>query len=98
MTGIYEAVTCNWSVRALERQIATIYEDAVNEMHRYRDAILWMAGAQGSGKQECIRESIGAFVLYPGNESALCSYPQVESIDQVNVGAMPLLPVEKTDC
>lgn len=53
-----------------------------------------MAAAQSGGKQERIRESIGTFVLYPGNESFETSFPQMESIDQVNVGAVPLLPAE----
>ena len=61
-------------------------DDAINTMHRYRDAILW--SAESSGKGPLTRESLGAFVLYPGKDSV----DQIGSVQRVNIGAFPLLP------
>jgi len=65
-------------------------DDAVNQMHRYRDAILWSNPAYG--EPSLMRESIGAFVLYPGAEVEGVTYPQINSIDKTNIGAFPLRP------
>jgi len=66
-------------------------DDAVNQMHRYRDAIVWSNEAQSSDKPT--REGIGAYVLYPGNEHNLSGQsPQIASIDKTNIGAFPLRP------
>jgi hypothetical protein len=67
-------------------------EDSVNEMHRYRDAILWAADAGLGASAKPVRESIGAYVLYPGNEDS--SSKQLNSIAKVNIGAFPLMPAE----
>lgn len=64
--------------------------DAINQMHRYRDAIYYTQ----SGDEKLKREVIGGYVLYPGNlnkEQFLGSYYQ-RSIDEVNIGAFPLKP------
>ena len=66
-------------------------DDTLNVMHRYRDAILW--SAEGSGDGTLTRESLGAFVLYPGkNDLENKSQDQFASIEKVNIGAFPLLP------
>lgn len=67
-------------------------DDAVNQMHRYRDAILWSGQAHGLEALNLTRESIGAFVLYPGDEKSEDKFPQLSSIDKTNIGAFPLRP------
>lgn len=70
-------------------------DDAVNQMHRYRDAILWSGQTGGTVPANLTRESIGAYVLYPGDETDGRPFPQVESVDETNIGAFPLRPTEK---
>lgn len=64
--------------------------DAINQMHRYRDAIYY-----GSDKHtHSAKEIIGGYILFPGrgdNESVRKRF-FYESIKTVNIGAFPLLP------
>lgn len=64
--------------------------DAINQMHRYRDAIYY-----GSDRQtHAAKEIIGGYVLFPGrgdNESIRQRF-FYKSIETVNIGAFPLLP------
>ena len=63
--------------------------DAIDEMHRYRDAILYR---RGDGiLQQPNREAIGAYVLFPGR-SGDKSYEYAEKRTIENIGAIPLLP------
>jgi predicted component of viral defense system (DUF524 family) len=67
-------------------------DDAVNQMHRYRDAIVWSKEAKGAGPY--LREGIGAYVLYPGDDNDKYSkYSQIDSIKKTNIGAFPLKPI-----
>ena len=64
--------------------------DAINQMHRYRDAIYYTQARDERLK----REVVGGYVLYPGNlskEQFIDSYYQ-RSVDEVNIGAFPLKP------
>jgi hypothetical protein len=69
-------------------------DDAINQMHRYRDAIFYQDD-QESNKPK--KEVIGAYVLFPGADDA----DEVEnlyfqkSIVKVNIGAYPLIPGAK---
>ena len=69
-------------------------EDAINQMHRYRDAIYYQEdGITDRPKKEVI----GAYVLFPGADLASETkelYFQ-RSIAKVNVGAYPLVPGPK---
>lgn len=65
--------------------------DAINQMHRYRDALLWTEDAKG-GFEHRLRESIGAYALFPGLRKGWSTHPQSKSIDQVNIGSIPLHP------
>lgn len=67
-------------------------DDAINQMHRYRDAIIWNNETGVAYNNNLSRESIGAFVLYPGNEKDGKYFPQIRSIETSNIGAFPLLP------
>lgn len=64
--------------------------DAINQMHRYRDAIYY-----GSDRQtHAAKEIIGGYILFPGrgdNDSVRKRY-FYQSIETVNIGAFPLLP------
>ncbi len=67
-------------------------DDAINQMHRYRDALIHIHKAD-DGELEKSRPILGAFVLYPAwfNE-ANASNPYQEAIDAVGIGGFPLLP------
>ena len=63
---------------------------AINQLHRYRDAIYYTHASDEKLK----REVIGGYVLYPGNlskEDFTGSYYH-KSVDEVNIGAYPLKP------
>ena len=65
--------------------------DAINQMHRYRDAIYY-AGDNGSDLLK--KEIIGGYVLYPGNmdKAAYEKSYYHRSIEKVGIGAFPLRP------
>ena len=63
-------------------------DDAINQMHRYRDAIYY----QHSKDEALKREVIGGYILYPGNGQP---HRFEESIKQVNIGAFPLRPSDQ---
>lgn len=69
-------------------------DDAINQMHRYRDALIQLSRFEG-GYEEKSRPILGAFVLYPGwfNERN-CENPYIDSIAEVGIGAFPLLPTQ----
>ncbi len=68
-------------------------KDAIDGMHRYRDAILWASNSHGSNG--LTRESLGAFVLYPGDEEVAKASRQFQSIEKVNIGAFSLRPADE---
>lgn len=62
-------------------------EEDINTMHRYRDSIV----SSESGSYE--RTAFGAYVLFPfDREEEYQNHPLYKSIDQVNIGGLPLLP------
>lgn len=67
-------------------------EDAINQMHRYRDALIYINRAS-DGEMEKTRPILGAFVLYPGcfDEQNNVN-PYQKSIDEMAIGGFPLLP------
>lgn len=60
---------------------------AIDDMHRYRDAILYRLQ-----KAELKHEIIGAYVLYPGRRKPHLCTEYDESIRRENIGAIPLSP------
>lgn len=64
--------------------------DAINQMHRYRDAIYY------SKEHEPYRskEIIGGYILFPGrgSDEHIKKRYYSASVDSVNIGAFPLLP------
>lgn len=70
--------------------------DAINQMHRYRDAIYYTSNenAYPEGK-----EIIGGYILFPGRafgETIKKRY-FYKSIEKVNIGAYPVLPKHGND-
>ena len=67
-------------------------DDAINQMHRYRDAIYYKENKEGDNSLK--KEVIGGYILFPGNgepkEVAKAKFQQ--SLDEVNIGAFPLRP------
>ena len=70
-------------------------DDAINQMHRYRDALIHIHKAD-DGWQEKSRPVFGAFVLYPGwFDDVTSENPYQAAIEAVGIGAFPLLPDAK---
>ena len=67
-------------------------DDAINQMHRYRDAIYYKDNKNTDGKLK--KEVIGGYILFPGNGDPLdlAQAKFQKSIDEVNIGAFPLRP------
>lgn len=65
-------------------------EDAINQMHRYRDAIYYK-DLKNEGLK---KEVIGGYILFPGDgEPADVAVSKFyKTIDEVNIGAFPLRP------
>lgn len=67
-------------------------DDAINQMHRYRDAIYYKDNRDGDATLK--KEVVGGYILFPGNgdpaEVAKAKFQQ--SLDEVNIGAFPLRP------
>lgn len=71
-------------------------EDAINQMHRYRDALI-QVDQHLPGGSILSRPFIGAFVLFPGwysdeEQNLSSSNPYAEAIETVGIGAFPTLP------
>ena len=67
--------------------------DAINQMHRYRDALLFLSEAEEDKSLEKSRPIVGAFALYPGYFTQKDDVnPYQESIDEIGIGGFPLLP------
>lgn len=71
-------------------------EDALNQMHRYRDALIHL-GEKEDGQPRKTRPFIGAYVLYPGwfpgdQQDDPAANPYAKAIDAVGIGAFPALP------
>lgn len=64
--------------------------DAINQMHRYRDAIYYKHSKEDSLKKEVI----GGYILFPGDgePSDIEVSKFYKTIDEVNIGAFPLRP------
>jgi len=68
--------------------------DAINQMHRYRDAIYY---SRSDGDNDLKKEVIGGYILFPGrgDEESIAKRFYSKSIKEVNIGAFPLLPCGK---
>ncbi|MGP4789155.1 DUF2357 domain-containing protein [Psychrobacter sp. 1Y11] len=73
-------------------------DDAINQMHRYRDALIRLDQDSNNTSQEDVkakksRPVFGAFALYPGYfDQRNVSNPYLNAISEVSIGAFALLP------
>ena len=70
-------------------------DDAINQMHRYRDALIHITKESQSDSISKSRPIFGAFALYPGyfkQEANPQSNPYDEAIHEIGIGAFALLP------
>lgn len=74
-------------------------DDALNQMHRYRDALIRLSSSNNAPhhptdiKHKKSRPVFGAFALYPGFFDQACEInPYAEPIDEIGIGAFALLP------
>lgn len=62
-------------------------DDAINQMHRYRDAIYYN---NKHHDEKIKKEVIGGYILFPGRMDVASRFRR--SIDEVNIGAFPMRP------
>lgn len=72
-------------------------DDAINQMHRYRDALIRLSESQSNSTARVpakkSRPVFGAFALYPGFfDQATKQNPYAAAIEEVGIGAFALLP------
>jgi hypothetical protein len=71
-------------------------EDALNQMHRYRDALIYLTLSPDDAPLKS-RPVIGAYVLFPGwfpgdLQDDPARNPYAAAIDEIGIGAFPALP------
>lgn len=68
-------------------------DDAINQMHRYRDAIYY----KDYDSDQLKKEVIGGYILFPGAGEPLdvAKSKFYKSIEDVNIGAFPLRPKDE---
>lgn len=70
-------------------------DDAINQMHRYRDALIRINqyGDKDTNIRYKSRPVCGAFALYPGYfDQENQANPYINTIDEISIGAFALLP------
>jgi hypothetical protein len=73
-------------------------DDAINQMHRYRDALIQHTKTQDGNYVEKSRPVLGAYVLYPGwFDQQQKKNPYNEAIEKVGIGAFALLPGQQNE-
>lgn len=90
LTYLFDA---KYRIDGKEKGVDVPPEDAINQMHRYRDAIYYTEHEQKGLKKEVI----GGYILFPGNgDPANMQIARFyKSIDDVNIGAFPLRPKDE---
>lgn len=90
MTYLFDA---KYRIEGRVNGVDTPPDDAINQMHRYRDAIYYQ-----EHKDEMLKkEVIGGYILFPGDgertEVEVSKF--YKTINQVNIGAFPLRPKDE---
>lgn len=87
MTYLFDA---KYRIDGRDKGVDVPPEDAINQMHRYRDAIYYKDYNANALKKEVI----GGYILFPGdgepNDVAVSKF--YKTIKEVNIGAFPLRP------
>lgn len=90
MTYLFDA---KYRIAGRENGVDTPPDDAINQMHRYRDSIYYKENEDVSLKKEII----GGYILFPGsgepNTVQMAKFHK--SINEVNIGAFPLRPKDE---
>lgn len=83
------------------QKIDFVPDDAINQMHRYRDALICTTdefNALNLSVSRKTRPIFGAFALYPGYfDQKIESNPYHEAIEDVGIGAFAMLPDESIE-
>ena len=94
MTYLFDA---KYRIDGRVNGVDTPPEDAINQMHRYRDAIYY----KDHSSAELKKEVIGGYILFPGDgeKTDVEVSKFYKTIGEVNIGAFPLRPkdVENRD-
>lgn len=94
MTYLFDA---KYRIEGRTNGVDTPPEDAINQMHRYRDAIYY----KEHSSNELKKEVIGGYILFPGDgqKADVAVSKFYKTIEEVNIGAFPLRPkdVENRD-
>lgn len=90
MTYLFDA---KYRLSEKEHGVDTPPDDAINQMHRYRDAIYYKDYSSDRLKKEVI----GGYILFPGDGKPedVEQARFYESIEEVNIGAFPLRPQDE---
>lgn len=90
MTYLFDA---KYRIEGRINGVDTPPDDAINQMHRYRDAIYY----KEHSTNELKKEVIGGYILFPGDgQKADVEVSKFyKSIDEVNIGAFPLRPKDQ---
>lgn len=81
------------SENPVERLEDGVPDEALNQMHRYRDALIRIEGDRDLSDRKKSRPVFGAFALYPGNFNQLSvKNPYGDAIREIGIGAFALLP------
>lgn len=90
MTYLFDA---KYRIDGRVNGVDTPPEDAINQMHRYRDAIYY----KEHSTNELKKEVIGGYILFPGdgNKADVEVSKFYKTKDEVNIGAFPLRPGDK---
>lgn len=68
-------------------------DDAINQMHRYRDALIGTTRGEHSEETTKSRPVFAAFALYPGHfDQRQEDNPYADAIAEIGIGAFALLP------
>lgn len=71
-------------------------DDAINQMHRYRDALIALHDSSTDNQRKS-RPVFGALALYPGHFAQDDYNPYADAIKEIGIGAFPLLPGASSD-
>jgi len=87
MTYLFDA---KYRIEGRVNGVDTPPEDAINQMHRYRDAIYY----KEHSSKELKKEVIGGYILFPGDgqKTDVEVSKFYKTIEEVNIGAFPLRP------
>lgn len=90
MTYLFDA---KYRIDSRQNGVDTPPDDAINQMHRYRDAIYYKDYDSNALKKEVI----GGYILFPGDgDMADVEVSKFyKTIKEVNIGAFPLRPNDK---